>query len=80
MRILNEDSNKSMKNALLLLTVQEASELRDDLERLISQKIFNDHSHINDTDYEHELTIALYNPDNIEEFNERTKKLISHDE
>lgn len=80
MRILNEDSNKSMKNTLLLLTVQEASELRDDLERLISQKIFNDHSHINDSDYEHELTIALYNPDNIEEFNERTKKLISHDE
>ena len=80
MRILNEDSNKSMKNALLLLTVQEASELRDDLERLISQKIFNDHSHINDSDYEHELTIALYNPDNIDEFNERTKKLISHDE
>lgn len=80
MRILNEDSNKSMKNALLLLTVQEASELRDDLERLISQKIFNDHSHINDSDYEHELTIALYNPDNIEEFNERTKNLISHDE
>ena len=80
MRILNEDSNKSIKNALLLLTVQEASELRDDLERLISQKIFNDHSHINDSDYEHELTIALYNPDNIEEFNERTKKLISHDE
>lgn len=80
MRILNEDSNKSMKNALLLLTVQEASELRDDLERLLSQKIFNDHSHINDSDYEHELTIALYNPDNIEEFNERTKKLISHDE
>lgn len=80
MRILNEDNNKSMKNALLLLTVQEASELRDDLERLISQKIFNDHSHINDSDYEHELTIALYNPDNIEEFNERTKKLISQDE
>jgi hypothetical protein len=80
MRILNEDSNKSMKNALLLLTVQEASELRDDLERLISQKVFNDHSHINDSDYEHELTIALYNHDNIEEFNERTKTLISHDE
>lgn len=80
MRILNEDNNKSMKNALLLLTVQEASELRDDLERLISQKIFNDHSHINDSDYEHALTIALYNPDNIEEFNERTKKLISQDE
>ena len=80
MRLFNEDSNKSMKNALLLLTVQEASELRDDLERLISQKIFNDHSHINDLDYEHELTIALYNPDNIEEFNERTKKLITYDE
>lgn len=80
MRILNEDSNKSMKNALLLLTVQEASELMGDLERLISQKIFNDHSHINDSNYEHELTIALYNPENIEEFNDRTKKLISHDE
>lgn len=80
MRILNEDSNKSMKNALLLLTLQEASELRDDLERLISQKIFNDHSHLNDSDYEHELTIALYDSGNIGEFNERTKKLILHDE
>lgn len=80
MRILNEDTDKSMKNALLLLTLQEARELRDDLERMISQKIINDHSHINDLDYEHELTVAVYDSENIGGFDERTKKLILHDE
>lgn len=80
MRILNEDSNKSIKNVLLLLTAQEACELRDDLERLLSQKIINDHSHINDLCFAHELTIALYESENVDGFNERSKKLILLDE
>ena len=63
-----------------MLTDEEATELRDDLERLLSKKISNDHSHINNLEYTHELSIALYDANNIEEFDERTKKLILHDE
>jgi hypothetical protein len=48
MRILNQDDNKSLKNVVLMLTVEEAAELKDDLERLLSKKVLNDHSHIND--------------------------------
>jgi hypothetical protein len=80
MRILNQDENKPIKNVLLMLTDEEATELRDDLERLLSKKISNDHSHINNLEYTHELSIALYDANNIEEFDERTKKLILHDE
>ncbi len=80
MRILNQDDNKSIRNVLLMLTVKEAAELKDDLERLLSKKVLNDHSHINDSEYIHELSLALYDTNNIGEFNERTKKLILHDE
>ncbi|MGE4273544.1 MAG: hypothetical protein AB7E31_11825 [Desulfitobacterium sp.] len=80
MRILNQDENKSIKNVLLMLTDEEAAELRDDLDRLLSKKVSNDHSHINNLEYTHELSIALYDANNIEEFDERTKKLILHDD
>ncbi|NMB95391.1 MAG: hypothetical protein GYA02_02085 [Clostridiaceae bacterium] len=80
MRILNQDDNKAVNNVLILLTMEEAAELKDDLERLLSKKITNDHSHINDLEYEHELSISLYDENNIEGFDDRTKKLILQDE
>ncbi|ABN53200.1 MULTISPECIES: hypothetical protein [Clostridia] len=80
MRILNQDNNIAVRNVLLMLTMEEAAELKDDLERLLSKKALNDHSHINDLEYEHELTISLYDENNIEEFDERIKKLIIQDE
>ena len=80
MRILNQDDNKAVNNVLILLTMEEAAELKDDLERLLSKKITNDHSLINDLEYEHELSISLYDENNIEGFDDRTKKLILQDE
>ena len=80
MRILNQDDDKAVKNVLLMLTMGEAAELKDDLERLLSKKVPNDHSHVNDLEYEHELSISIYDENNIEEFDDRTKKLIMQDE
>ena len=76
MRILNQDDDNPIKNVLLLLTIEEATELRDDLERLISEKTPNDHSHINDLEYEHELSVSVYNSKNVNGFHDRVKKLI----
>jgi hypothetical protein len=80
MRILDQDSDKATSNVLLLLTSQEASELRDELERLLQSGHDEDHGHIDDRDYEHEITIVLYTDDKTSKFNERVKKLINQDE
>lgn len=80
MRILNQDNGQSIKNILLLLTDSEAAELRDDLGRLLSHKVPNDHSHINDSEYAHELSLALYRVNDAAPFDDRVKKLILLDE
>lgn len=81
MRILNQDDDKSTKNILILLTPSEAAELRDDLETLLQQNENNQHTHINDMEYSREITIAIYkNSECINQFDERTQKLILTDE
>lgn len=59
MRLLNNDKDMAVKNILILLTKNEAIELRDDLNRLLSNDDIAVHSHINDSLYEHEITIAI---------------------
>jgi len=81
MRILNQDDDKSTKNILILLTPSEAAELRDDLESLLHQNENNQHTHINDIEYSREITIAIYrDSENIDQFDERTQRLILMDE
>ncbi|MDZ7776972.1 MAG: hypothetical protein U5L09_15845 [Bacteroidales bacterium] len=43
----------------MLLTKSEASELKDELERLLTSKQIDDHGHINDADYPREITVAI---------------------
>jgi hypothetical protein len=79
MRILDQIDDKSLKDVLLLLTPDEAKELRDELERLILNKKVNDHGHINDINYSKEITISLYQDNLIGGFNKRIQKLITDD-
>jgi len=79
MRILNQGEDKSLNKVLLLLTIDEAIELRDELERLLLQKNINDHGHINDANYAKELTLSLYEQNNISGFQKRIQKLIIED-
>jgi len=80
MRILDQDNDKATKNVLILLTPEEAAELRDDLERMLQGNIFQEHTHINDKEFEHEMTVAIYDASELEFFDERTKKLVLEDE
>lgn len=79
MRILNQDSDKSIQEILLLLTKSEASELRDELERLLSSNQSDNHGHINDTEYQKEITVAIYDDSNLNGFDDRSKRLIIED-
>jgi hypothetical protein len=80
MRILNQDNDKALKNIMILLTPEEASEMRGDLEKMLQESDANNHTHISDILYKHEMTVAIYNEGEANLFNERTKKLILMDD
>lgn len=79
MRILDQDKDKKINDVLLLLTCSEASELKDELERLLASSQKDDHGHVNDIEFEREISIAIYNENNIEGFDDRIKRLLTED-
>jgi len=82
MRLLDEIANKPLSNITLLLTHNEAGELRDKLDELIKNYGKGWHDHISDSDneYQREITVAIYKDTDISEFNERIQHLIKNDE
>lgn len=78
MRILDDMSNMKLDGVTILLTKNEASHLRDYLEQLIHEDD-KDHSHLMSEDYQKEITICLYSPDKIKNFQPRIQKLILED-
>ena len=81
MRIYNLDSNKKLNKVILYLTPDEAQEMKDSLELLITNKN-HQHEHIPDRedDFKREITICIYREDNLSSFDERSKNLILNDE
>lgn len=79
MRILDEISDKSLKNVILYLTSSEASELRDSLDDILN-KPWNNHAHISDENFQKEIIVCIYDMDNLKGFNERSMDLIINDQ
>jgi hypothetical protein len=79
MRILDEISDKSLKNLILYLTFAEASELRDSLDEIL-KKPLNNHAHIYSENFQKEITVCIYDMDNLKGFNERSMNLIINDQ
>jgi hypothetical protein len=75
MRILDEKRDNSVDRATILLTRSEAQELRDSLDLLLRDGK-GQHAHVPDEDFKKEITIAIYTPENLDEFNQRYQKLI----
>ena len=78
MRLLDEETNLPVRRILLLLTKEEAHELRDALEDCLRQP-HGWHSHIPDAEYEREVTVAIYVPGDLGLFSERVRELIEQD-
>lgn len=80
MRILNEDNNIAISGVTLMLTFDEAKELRDGLNQIIQTDLGdNFHIHIDDDEYKHEITVAVYDGEDRTNFTDRIKKLITDD-
>lgn len=78
MKILNTDTNSPTKNISIYLTSAEALQMLGYLEQLVAEP--NEHYHLNDESFEREITLVVYNPDNLSGFDTRSKRLIEHDE
>jgi GGDEF domain-containing protein len=78
MRILDEISDKSLENIILYLTFSEASELRDSLDDILKKPV-NNHIHISSENIQKEITVCIYDINNLKGFNKRSMDLIIKD-
>lgn len=75
MRIYSPDQDRSLDEIVLYLTKKEAEEMKNSLESIIDRPS-NNHAHIDDYDFQKELTICIYDIDNLKDFNTRSKEII----
>ena len=82
MRIYDSDSDKKINNVILYLTPDEAREMKNFLDLLLSNNEKHHHEHIPDreNDFKREITVCIYEKENLSSFDERSKKLILNDE
>ena len=79
MRILDEETDKSVNSIIVYFTKSEALEMRDSLAQLLADPAGR-HEHVSSSDYTKEVTICIYDPNELDErFHERSKKLILED-
>ena len=74
MRILNYADNAPLDNICVYLTRAEAQALVGYLEQLLAEP--EGHRHLNDDGYEREITLAVYDADYLDQYDERSKTLI----
>ena len=79
MRILDQESDKKLDNIIIFFTKEEAIQLKSYLNQLLDKPELH-HSHLSSADYQKEITVCVYREDNISSFDDRSKKLILHDE
>lgn len=78
MRMLNVDTNEPVDCLTLYLTWAEAEELLGALKGIMKNPDEKQmqHSHVNDQDYAREVTVAIYTEKNLNQFDERSRRLI----
>ena len=79
MRILDEDKDRALEKVSLYLTRSEAMEMKDALELLLKDPTKH-HEHVLSDDYRKEITICIYDERVLDQFDERSKKLIVRDD
>lgn len=78
MRIYNQKNDKTFDSITIYLTIEEARELHDDLNSLIKHPQGN-HVHVSSNDFQYELTVCIYDKDNLDLFDEKSKIVLSND-
>ncbi|MEK9166049.1 MAG: hypothetical protein AAB525_04315 [Patescibacteria group bacterium] len=78
MKIYDSEHKRILESITLYLTPNEATELANDAKDL-SENPQKHHSHINDKNFKNEITISVYTKENINQFDEESKKVIGNE-
>jgi len=75
-KIYDKKNDRILKSVTIYLTPEEAHELADSA-NILYKEPSNHHSHIANKDYTVEVTIAVYTPENIKQFDSKSRKILS---
>lgn len=78
MRILDEGSDKKLDNVSIFLTKAEAYQFISYLSQLLDNPKLH-HAHLSSSDYKKEITVCIYDNENLKDFHSRAIKLIKED-
>ncbi|MEW6609827.1 MAG: hypothetical protein AB1414_20685 [bacterium] len=79
MRILDLENDKTLQEIGIYLTPGEVKQMIGYLEDMLKDPKVH-HAHINDDEYQREITISIYCKENMNQFDERSKKIILEEE
>lgn len=79
MRILDQDEDRATSRIIILLRASEARELKGALEAILNDERSARHEHVPSVDHDKEITVALYVEEEMESFDERSRRLIAED-
>ncbi len=74
MRIIDKKNKTTLDTILIMLTPSEASELASKIKSLDPST--GDHLHLNDAEYEREITLAVYTDENFVFFADDIRNII----
>jgi hypothetical protein len=78
MRISHDDTNEALSQVTIYLTKAEAVELQGALAAVLWDHP-TAHTHVPDASYEREITVCTYNLDQLDHFDERSRRLLLSD-
>ena len=70
--------NEALSDVIIYLTEDEAQSMIGALQEMLADPK-DHHRHLNDEDYQHEITVTIYRPENLHTFDERSRRLILED-
>jgi len=71
------NGKQKLANVTLLLTIEEAMEMRDSISNLLSDKNMH-HSHVSSDDYQTEINVSILNHNSIESYHSDIRKIIGN--
>lgn len=80
MYILDDETNKKLSCITIILSKSEIQQLLGYAKQLLEKSSPSDHYHLSSEDYQKEITLCMYDKENLSDFHPRIQKLVKDDE
>lgn len=77
MYILDDESDKKLNCVTIILNKNEMHQLMGYAKQLLEKPLSSNHYHLSSNDYQKEITICIYDPEQINQLSTRIQKLIN---